>query len=456
MNDNLLEKLIIKGCMIDTNYLSTLSSVFLPEYFDDSTAGKIYNYVNTHFREYKNIPPKDVIISEYDKDDNNVRGFFEEIESIDFDYAKNYQFLFDNTNEYLKEKAVKKSILSIVDVINKGENIAATRHLLEEGLSKDLKIDLGTNYFETFRERLMRAWSPDQPKVPTGYPILDEYISGGLPPYTLSVILAKIHGAKSAFLANMAARQVLNGKNVVLVSLEMSEDAFAQRFDAIFSLLDINKMYRERPLQRALIKSLKEIRERPNRGNLFIKQYPTGKATIDDYRKYLRELKIRGINPDIFICDYLNLMKPTYKTKGEMYADVKVISEELRALSYEFVIPVVSVSQLNREGMRISFDEVDFTYVSECLDLNTNVLLWNGKTYIDEKICNLKVGDVIKGSKDNVSVRKIFNKKNKKMYKIRLKSGKEIICSADHKFPTSNGFKNIKTGLQVGDFLHSL
>lgn len=169
----------------------------------------------------------------------------------------------------------------------------------------------------------------------------------------------------SAFLANMSARQVLMGKNVVLVSLEMSEDAFAQRFDAIFSLLDINKMYREKPLKKRLIKTLGELKKTEGLGRLFIKQYPTGKATIEDYRKYLRELKIRGINPDIFVCDYLNLMKSSYKSKGDMYTDVKSISEELRALSYEFVIPVVSVSQLNREGMRISFDEIDFTYISE-------------------------------------------------------------------------------------------
>lgn len=362
----LLEKLIIKGCMTDTNYLATLSSSFTTDYFDDATAGKIYGYVSNHFKEYKNIVPRDIVIAEYDKDGNtDVQDFFKELDSVEFDYVKNYSFLFDSTNDYLKEKAVKKSILSSVDVVNSGEDISSIRHLVEDALCKDLKIDLGTDYFGELAERLARVMGPGQPKVPTGFPVFDEYISGGLPPYTLSIILAKIHGCKSAFLANMSARQVLMGKNVVLVSLEMSEDAFAQRFDAIFSLLDINKMYREKPLKKRLIKTLGELKKTEGLGRLFIKQYPTGKATIEDYRKYLRELKIRGINPDIFVCDYLNLMKSSYKSRGDMYTDVKSISEELRALSYEFVIPVVSVSQLNREGMRISFDEIDFTYISE-------------------------------------------------------------------------------------------
>lgn len=171
----------------------------------------------------------------------------------------------------------------------------------------------------------------------------------------------------STFLANLCARQVMMGKNIVLASLEMSEDAFSQRFDSIFSLLDINRIYREKSMKLKLIKKLGELKAQEGRGNLYIKQYPTGKATVDDYRRYIRELRIRGIVIHEFVCDYLNLMKSQYKTKGDMYSDVKNISEELRAMSYEFKIPVVSVSQLNREGMNITFDEVDFTYISESI-----------------------------------------------------------------------------------------
>src|SRR5574343_465679 len=158
----------------------------------------------------------------------------------------------------------------------------------------------------------------------------------------------------STFLANLCARQVMMGKNIVLASLEMSEDAFSQRFDSIFSLLDINRIYREKSMKIKLIKKLGELKAQEGRGNLYIKQYPTGKATVDDYRRYIRELRIRGIVIHEFVCDYLNLMKSQYKTKGDMYSDVKNISEELRAMSYEFKIPVVSVSQLNREGMNIT------------------------------------------------------------------------------------------------------
>ena len=366
MDSVLLEKLIIKGCLTDTGYLANLSNVFIKDYFDNQTASKVYDYVTKHFLEYKNIAPKSAIISEFDKDGNSdTADFFNEIESVDFNYASNHTFLFDKTNEYLKEKAVKKAFLDGVQIINQKGDLKITRKLIEDALAKDLKVDLGLNYFEMLSERLERLMGPGDKRVPTGFPTLDEYITGGLPPYTLTVMVAKIHGFKSTWLANVVARETMMGYNPVLVSLEMSEDAFSQRIDSIYSLLDINKMYRETKLKNQLYRSLKDLKSRPNRGNLYIKQFPTGKATIDDYRKYLRELKIRGIEPSIFLCDYLNLMKPQYKTKGDMYTDVKSIAEELRALSFEFLIPVVSVSQLNREGMKVTFDEVDFTYISE-------------------------------------------------------------------------------------------
>lgn len=366
MNSNMLEKQIIKGCTLDPNYLATLSSVFQKEYFDSTVASKIYDYIVKHFNEYQIIAPRSIIINEFDVDGKtDVSDFFNDIDTIDFDYVKNFDYLFNETNNYLKEKAVKKAILSSVDVINNKDDVGSIRNLVETAISKDLKIDLGINYFNTLSERLQKVMTATDVRVPTGFASLDESISGGLPPYTLSVMVARIHGFKSTFLANVAARQVLKGKNVVLVSLEMSEEAFAQRFDSIFSLLDINKMYISRPLQSQLVKRLQEVKKTPERGNLYIKQYPTGSATVNDYRKYLRELKIRGMEPDIFICDYLNLMKPAYKNKGEMYSDVKTIAEELRALSFEYKIPVLSVSQLNREGMGVAFDDVDFTYISE-------------------------------------------------------------------------------------------
>jgi len=172
-------------------------------------------------------------------------------------------------------------------------------------------------------------------------------------------------------MSNFAARQVIHGHNVALMTLEMSQDAFAQRFDAMYSMMDINRMYLGTTNKAKLVRELRNLRDNENRGELFIKQYPTGQASIRDFRIYLRELLMRDIKMDIVYVDYINLMKSMNKDMNgsQMYQNVKSIAEELRALSFEFECPVVSVSQLNREGSAVNFESLDFTYIAESMGL---------------------------------------------------------------------------------------
>jgi len=363
MDNNVLEQLLIKACMVDQSFVSTLSTVFSPEYLDDPVRRSIYKFISEHYREYSVLPEKSIIVANCESSEEE----FAEIESMDFDVARNHQYLFDQTNKYLKEQALKKAILESVDIISNKGDYGNVRQLVDAALSKDLKIDLGLDYFASISDRLRRMFNPQVSRVPSYYPILDEYINGGFPPYTLSVISAAVGGGKSLFMSNMAQRQIQQGYNVALASMEMSEDMFAQRFDALFTNKDINRIYVTQDLKANLLRTLKELKENPNTGKLFIKQFPTGATSVLDIRAWLRELQIRGIVFHIIYADYINLMKPSYATKGDLYSDVKKITEELRALSFEFGVPVVSVTQLNREGARITLQEIDFTYISESM-----------------------------------------------------------------------------------------
>lgn len=169
-------------------------------------------------------------------------------------------------------------------------------------------------------------------------------------------------------MANFAARQVLRGKRVALLTLEMSEEMFAQRFDSIYSLLDINRMYLG-DNKRELFRKLKTLKQSEERGELHIKQFPTGNASINDFRIFLRELDMRDEMPDICYIDYINLMKSAFYKYKDLYSSVKSVAEEIRSLSFEFEIPMVSVSQLNREGSFVGFEELDFNYIAESMGL---------------------------------------------------------------------------------------
>jgi len=255
-----------------------------------------------------------------------------------------------------------------INVLEGKEDTNKIRDFIESALCKDLKIDLGLNYFDQLQERLSKIFSNTENKVPSYFPTIDEIINGGTPAYTLSVWAAVTHGGKSLLMANMLARQILHGYTGILFTMEMSEYAFAQRFDSIYSYLDINKMYLQSKLRKKLVTKLKEVKSDENRGNLYIKEFPTGKATVNDLRVHLRELALRGIHPHVIYVDYITIMKLIGSSKSQRTDEVVAeIVRDLRALSLEFNAPVVSVAQINREGGKMPLKDLDFNYIGTAI-----------------------------------------------------------------------------------------
>lgn len=420
INSSFIEKLIIKGMLSNKKYLAIVSSVFEKEYFDDTSLSNIFEFIRNHFTQYKNIPQKDIIVNSFE-DSDDIKREIEEIEEIDYDISRNYDHLIRQSNDYLKEKAIKNAIIKSVDKVDIPEKRNEIKRDIEEALSKDIKIDLGLNYFGNLGERLRRIFNTIDIRIPTYFPYLDEYINGGFPPFTLSIFCAKIHGFKSNLIANIAARQVLKGHNVILMTLEMSEDAFAQRFDSIYSLLDINRMYLVKEKKQDLVSKLRELKADENRGELFIKQFPTGEASVIDFKSYLRELLMRENKIDIIYADYVNLMKTAYKVENNMYSAVKRVSEELRALSFEFEAPVVSVSQLNREGSFVGFEEIDFNYIAESYGLPATadflaIMGFDEDNMIYQNELSCRISKNRLGGRVGETFKMYFDSRNLKMY----------------------------------------
>ena len=361
---NFLEVCMIKTLLEDKNYLVTLSSTFEEKYFQNKEAGEIFTFIKSHLEEFKEIPSKEIICSSV-KNKESVLKFLDKTSQLDYDVCKNYDWLLEKSNEYLKETSIKAAILSSVEIIKANEDLSMINGIIEGALCKDLKIDLGQSYFDDYKERLIRIAQSKQEVVPSCFPILDELINGGFPPKTFSVIIGKIGFGKTLFLCNMAMRQVMAGYTPVIFTLEMSEDAYSQRFDSILSLMDINRLYINNKNIGDLAKKITKERDKDGRGSLIIKEFPTGKATFNDYRIFLRELRMRGIKPSIGLIDYLGLMAtPSYKGDN-LYIRTKYLAEEGRSFAFENNIPLVSVSQFQREGLNMDITELDFDRIAE-------------------------------------------------------------------------------------------
>jgi len=172
----------------------------------------------------------------------------------------------------------------------------------------------------------------------------------------------------TTLLINMMERMSANSHNVILFSMETSENEIAKRLDSIGTLSDINRMYTSKENVKELGGKL--LKKRGGKGKIIVKEFPTGQASIADFRTVLREFQYRDIKFDAVFCDYMTIMKPEGKSVGQLYQDGKQISEELRALSLEFHVPLISVSQLNREGINIDFKEIDYTHIGESIGIS--------------------------------------------------------------------------------------
>ena len=253
---------------------------------------------------------------------------------------------------------------------------------------------------------------------------------------------------KSALMCFLAGELVRMGKNVLYISAEMSEEALYERNDA--NLLDVTTDQLKDPNldKEWFLSSLKKLKSR-GAGRYVAKEYPTSSAHAGHIKQLLKELRQKKkFKPDIIFLDYINIFTSSrYKTLNGVnsYSYIKAIAEEMRGLAVEENLPIVTATQLNREGSNSS--QPDMTNTSECLHPSTTVEeRERGNIRIDE----LQIGDQVKSHDGYKVVRTVHCPKVKTMYKIKTKRGKEILCSGDHVFPSSVGRVSINDNLGVG------
>jgi len=257
--------------------------------------------------------------------------------------------------------------------------------------------------------------------------------------YTNGVSSHNTGVGKSLFMCHCSAAALSQGKNVLYITMEMAEERIAERIDA--NLLNVDLSELQTLTREDYLRKFGVLKDK-TQGKLIIKEYPTASAHAGHFRSLLNELKLKkNFTPDIIFIDYLNICCSSRIKMGasiNSYAYIKSIAEELRGLAVEFGVPVVSATQTTRSGF--------------CLALDTKVIC-NEK---EVNISDVKIGDTILSNTGNNTVTNVFPVLKKKLYKIKTESGKEIVCSEEHIFPTSESDKSLKTGLSIGDYLLTL
>tara|TARA_R100001082_G_scaffold110443_1_gene90412 strand:- start:571 stop:1851 length:1281 start_codon:yes stop_codon:yes gene_type:complete len=341
----------------DDNFLVQAMPMVKEAYFEFPQHQKFWRVINEHYSSYKKLPSDEQILEQIRelKSDNELLSDFKEelkeINSVDEKSLENEEFYLDKVEEFAKEESLKDAIVNSIDLL-KQKKFGKIEEQIREALSVSRDVDLGTDYFQGVVERYDRLNNSNvNAQFRTPFETINQELEGGLAPKELAMVVAPPGVGKSLFLANQCARSVMDGKNVLYVSLEMSEDRVAQRLDSIFTRIK----------QSELKKGVQVLEDRlnqmqlaaPNMGRLKIKEFPTKRLTVTGLRAYLNQLRnYEDFAPDIIIIDYLELMTNIDSSMSEYMAQER-IAQELRGIAVEHKCLVWTATQTNRKGKEV-------------------------------------------------------------------------------------------------------
>ena len=238
--------------------------------------------------------------------------------------------------------------------------------ILSEALGVSFNQSVGHDYLDNATERF-DFYQRKEDKIPFDLDFFNKITKGGLPNKTLNVALAGTGVGKSLFMCHVASSCLLQGKNVLYITLEMAEEKIAERIDSNLLNIPIQKLS---DLPKTMFQKKIASLGKKTQGKLIIKEYPTASAHVGHFKSLINDLALkRSIKPDIIFIDYLNICASS-RYKGSIvnsYTYVKAIAEELRGLAVETNVPIVSATQTTRSGFGSS--DVDLTDTSESFGL---------------------------------------------------------------------------------------
>ena len=358
-----LEQTILKNLIYNEEYLRKVLPFLKSDYFTDRTDRTLYHEIAS-FTESYNSPPTIEALALAVKERRNLTDdevekcetYLQEISKTKDEESK-IQWLIDKTEQFCQEKAIYNAVLgaiSILDGKDKTQDKGAIPKVLSDALAVSFDNSVGHDYLENSDERY-DFYHRKEERIPFDLDFFNKITKGGLPTKTLNIALAGTGVGKSLFMCHVAAGCMVQGKNVLYITMEMAEEKIAERIDA--NLLNVTVDDLVNLPKEMYDKKIAKLREKTV-GKLIIKEYPTASASTTHFRTLLNELNLKkSFVPDIIFVDYLNICCSARVKAGanvNSYTYVKAIAEELRGLAVEYGVPIVSATQTTRSGFTSS------------------------------------------------------------------------------------------------------
>lgn len=359
INKNHLEKVMMKAIMSDNSYMARVNDNLIGDIFSIPAYNTVVKFYKNFWEKYSKLPSNEEL-KLYCTDNDffiSFREVYKDVNDIDVS-SINEDILYKQSETYIKEKLALTTLSDIVDKFQHGNinpSELVTRFEKIAGIS--LLFDNGFNIYNDVN-RYISSIKVNSNRLPTGFAEIDKNINGGVLSNgkCLAIVTAPTNVGKSIMLGNIAVNAAKQGKNVLIISLEMSEEVYASRIYSALYDIPINSL----PL---MSDELSTKVSQTKYGNVVIKEFPPSTMTVEHLDSYIDTLIKNGNNFDLICVDYLTLLHAPGVEKSNDAG--KLITRKLRALTYKYNLPIWTACQINREGMGES--EPDLKHIAESI-----------------------------------------------------------------------------------------
>ncbi len=375
-----ISKEILNGLRSNETFTQKVLPYLSEEYFEITSEAKLFNILKTYIDSFQSLPNKNAVLIELDSlkvsqpvHDESIK-IVNEIYSLDTIQDKNVDFLIQKTEKFCKNQSIHNALIESISIVEKlrEENDndfseSSIPELFTKAISVSFNDSIGHEFFDDAEKRF-EYYHNKEARIPFGLDILNFVTNGGVPKKTLNIIMAGVGVGKSLMMCDFAAHNIRDGKNVLYITMEMSEFEISKRIDANLmnvSLIDIENLSKDH-----FLSNIDKIKQKTY-GKLYVKEYPTSMASVAHFNKLVDDLKLKkGFVPDVVYIDYINICA---SSKGKLagivgsYGYMKTVAEEIRGFMVKNNFCGWSATQSNRSGVASS--DPDITNASESMGI---------------------------------------------------------------------------------------
>ena len=351
-----IERTALRNLIHNEEYSRKVLPFIKEDYFSDRLERLLFKEIYRFITKFNALPTKEALSIEINDSKDITEDEYKKITDIiaTLNPEKiNLEWLVETTEKFCKDRAIHNAILSGIQIID-GKDKKHTPEYLPEMLSDALSVSfdqkVGHDYLLETKERF-EFYKKKEERLELDLEFFNKITRGGIPSKTLNICLAGTGVGKTMFMTHLASSVLLQGKNVLYITLEMAEERIAERIDA--NLLNVGMSDLEELPYQMYETKINKLQSKTT-GTLIIKEYPTATAHTGHFKNLISELALKkSFKPDIVFVDYLNICASSRFKSGanvNSYTYIKAIAEELRGLAVEHDIPIFSATQTTRGG----------------------------------------------------------------------------------------------------------